>query len=170
MTHVRRGTPASLSRLPGTPGGRHPHAVGAESSAGPAGASMLVTLTAADLRALVVDAVADVLAELAPADAPALLDRRGLARALGCSPDQVDRLRREGCPELRLGDVPRFELPAVLAWLRSRGEHELPEPMRCDAADAEKGPGAGTSSKVPAHGFQDGESGRAIPSTCEGSR
>lgn len=169
MTRVRGTSNQTLSR-PGTPGGRHPHPAGVESSAGPAGASMLVTLTAADLRALVVDAVADVLAELAPGDAPALLDRRGLARALGCSPDQVDRLRREGCPELRLGDVPRFELPAVLAWLRSRGEQELPEPMRCDATDAEKGSGVRESPKVPAQGFQDGESGRAIPSTCEGAR
>lgn len=32
-----------------------------------------------------------------------------------------DRPRREGLPEVRGGGQPRFELAAVLAWLRSRG-------------------------------------------------
>jgi hypothetical protein len=32
----------------------------------------------------------------------------------------VDRLRAEGMPELRVGDAPRFELAAVLAWLKER--------------------------------------------------
>lgn len=52
--------------------------------------------------------------------APALLDRRGLAHALAVGVDTIDRLRREGCPELTVGDAPRFELEAVLAWLRGR--------------------------------------------------
>lgn len=52
--------------------------------------------------------------------APALLDRRGLADALGCGCDTIDRLRREGCPELTVGDAPRFELGKVLEWLRTR--------------------------------------------------
>jgi hypothetical protein len=49
-----------------------------------------------------------------------LLDRRGLARALGCCVDVIDRLRREGAPELTLGDSPRFQLAEVLTWLRER--------------------------------------------------
>lgn len=56
-----------------------------------------------------------------PEPGPILLDRRGIAEALGVCVDVVDRLRREGCPELTVGDVPRFELDRVLAWLRARG-------------------------------------------------
>lgn len=60
-------------------------------------------------------------AESAPGPhAPALLDRGGLAKALGVSLASLDRLRADGLPELRLGDAPRFELAAVLAWLRAR--------------------------------------------------
>jgi hypothetical protein len=49
-----------------------------------------------------------------------VLDRRGLADALGCGVDTVDRLRAEGLPELRVGDSPRFEIEAALEWLRRR--------------------------------------------------
>lgn len=52
---------------------------------------------------------------------PKLLDRAGLARAVGKSVASVDRLVREGLPFLAVGDVRRFELDAVLAWLRARG-------------------------------------------------
>jgi len=51
---------------------------------------------------------------------PALLDRAGLARELNVSLSKVDRLRREGMPELMLGDSPRFEPEAVISWLRDR--------------------------------------------------
>jgi hypothetical protein len=53
--------------------------------------------------------------------APALLDRRGIAMALNCGLDTIDKLRAEGMPSLRVGDAPRFELEAVLRWLRERG-------------------------------------------------
>lgn len=49
-----------------------------------------------------------------------MLDRRGLAHALAVGVDTVDRLRRDGCPELTVGDSPRFELEQVIAWLRGR--------------------------------------------------
>lgn len=62
----------------------------------------------------------EALAPLLAPRATALLDRQGLARELGIGVDTVDRLRREGCPSLRVGDVPRFELATVLEWLRSR--------------------------------------------------
>jgi len=68
------------------------------------------------------DLLARVRAALAPEHPPALLDRAGLARELATSPGTVDRLRREGLPEVRVGDQPRFELAAVLAWLRRRTE------------------------------------------------
>jgi hypothetical protein len=84
-------------------------------------AVQLVTVTAEELATLVRNAVADALAEHEPtSDRPALLDRVALARALGVSASTVDRLRSEGCPSIRIGDVPRFELDAVLAWLRER--------------------------------------------------
>jgi hypothetical protein len=52
---------------------------------------------------------------------PVLLDRSGLAVALNLSTKSLDKLRDEpGFPELRLLDSPRFELPAVLDWLRTR--------------------------------------------------
>jgi hypothetical protein len=71
-----------------------------------------------------VDRVAERVVELtatsAPAARPVLLDRRGLAAALGVGVDTVDRLRREGAPELTIGDAPRFELDRVLEWVRGR--------------------------------------------------
>jgi hypothetical protein len=64
-----------------------------------------------------------------PSDAvgrPALLDRQGLARELGVSLASLDRLRAEpGFPELRLGDVPRFELVQVVAWVHGRQQKGL---------------------------------------------
>jgi hypothetical protein len=71
---------------------------------------------------VVADALADRLAERHAARAvdqrPALLGRSELANHLGVCRDTVDRLRREGCPELMVGDSPRYELDRVLEWLR----------------------------------------------------
>jgi excisionase family DNA binding protein len=59
------------------------------------------------------------------ASAPArLLDRADLAEMLGCSLPTLDKLRSGGMPELRVGDAPRFEREAVLAWLRERSRHQ----------------------------------------------
>jgi hypothetical protein len=76
------------------------------------------TISVDELRAIVRDEVATV--HVREREAPRLLDRRGLAVALGCCVDTVDRLRREGCPEVVIGDAPRFELDRVLSWLRAR--------------------------------------------------
>jgi hypothetical protein len=82
----------------------------------------LAVLTAEQLRELIATALREAMIEQRPAEVPrGLLDRRGLAAALGVGVDTVDRLRREGCPELTVGDAPRFELAAVLEWIRSRG-------------------------------------------------
>ena len=52
-----------------------------------------------------------------PATTP-LVDKRGLAHALGISPATVDRLCRDGrIPFLRVGDVRRFDLDQVRAAL-----------------------------------------------------
>lgn len=73
------------------------------------------------LRQIIVDAVQEALADLAPAQPEGLLDRAELARRLGLSTRALDRLRREGMPTLMVGDVPRWRWPAVVAWLEGRG-------------------------------------------------
>lgn len=71
----------------------------------------------------VVDAVIEAFAPaLEQRGAPRLLDRRGLAEALSIGVDTVDRLRREGCPEITVGDAPRFDFSEVVGWLRARGK------------------------------------------------
>jgi hypothetical protein len=85
---------------------------------------MVVQLHASDLRALVAAAVAEALAARAPArPAPPtpLLSRRELAEALRVSSAQIDRLARAGCPVVRIGATPRYDLAAVRAWLATRG-------------------------------------------------
>ncbi len=79
----------------------------------------VVVMAPAELAELVRAAVADALDErdVAPL---ALVDQQGLARALGVSTPTVRRLVREGLPELRVGDAPRYEIEACLGWLRGR--------------------------------------------------
>jgi hypothetical protein len=82
--------------------------------------SAVVMLPADDLKRLVQDAVTDALAADRP---PAVLTKAELAGALRCSARHVDHLRAEGLPCVMLGqESPRFELAAVLEWLRSRGQ------------------------------------------------
>lgn len=84
-------------------------------------ADALVVLRADELRELVTNAVSDALERLdAPREAPALIDKATLARALDCSTRTVDRLIADGLPLVRLGEAPRFRLDAVLAWLDAR--------------------------------------------------
>jgi len=52
--------------------------------------------------------------------APALLTRKALAAKLDCSVRHVANLQRAGIPCVYLGDSPRFELGAVLEWLKGR--------------------------------------------------
>jgi len=59
--------------------------------------------------------------ELSPQERPpTLLDRKQLARELNVSASTVDNLRHKGMPCLKVVDSPRFELEAVLDWLRNR--------------------------------------------------
>lgn len=130
----RRGPGRSEShRLPahGAPGlrGRRRDLLEATSGSGgtgvgPAAASgALLGAFADELAERIACAVAERLATLVERPpSPALLDRRGLAEALAVGVDTVDKLRREGLPELRVGDAPRFRLEAVLAWLGQRSE------------------------------------------------
>lgn len=95
-----------------------------ERAGAPSGAGAeirVVTITADELAGIVRAAVAAAIAEHEPAAAPKLLDREGCAQMLGVSLGTVDRLRREGLPELRVGDAPRYEASVVLEWLKERG-------------------------------------------------
>jgi phage terminase Nu1 subunit (DNA packaging protein) len=98
--------------------------------------------------------------------APTLLDRQGLGQALGCSLATVDRLRREvGFPELRVGDGARFELDAVLAWLRNR------EPS-ADTAEGSAAPNPEKHVRMPSNtnGFSHGNSAMAADRTAASKR
>lgn len=81
-------------------------------------APQLIVATPDQLAELIRDAVAEALAEQSQDVAAALLDRNGIARALGVSPSTVDKLRREALPYIMLGDSPRFEPAACIEWLR----------------------------------------------------
>jgi hypothetical protein len=84
------------------------------------GASAIVMLTPEELSDIVKRAVSEAFATANDAHPAALLDRNGLATALGCSASLVDKLRKEGMPSVKLGGTPRFELEACLTWLRER--------------------------------------------------
>jgi phage terminase Nu1 subunit (DNA packaging protein) len=47
-----------------------------------------------------------------------LVDRNTLAQQLGCSLSHIDHMRKRGMPELKVGEVVRFEPQAVLDWIR----------------------------------------------------
>lgn len=90
--------------------------------AGAAAPAAALEALAAELAQSIAERLAGILAELVttPPEPERPLDRRGLARYLGCSVDTVDRLRREGLPRLRVGDSERYEREVVLEWLRDR--------------------------------------------------
>ena len=84
--------------------------------------SPLVLLTPEQLRKLMVEAVADALAELAPGSAPPseVMTRAEAAAFLRCSLATLDRLcREEALPFHRLGDCRRFNRGELLEWLTS---------------------------------------------------
>jgi hypothetical protein len=88
---------------------------------------MVVQLTVAELEAIIDRRHAAFVEELtAPATAPALVDRAGLARALSCSVKTVDRLRAEAnFPEQHLYELPRFDVADVVAWIKARNRQGL---------------------------------------------
>lgn len=74
------------------------------------------------LGEVVRDAVIAALVEQHEAEAlrPVLLTRDQLAQSLGCSPATVSRLVNDGCPRVLVCETARYELAAVLEWLRGR--------------------------------------------------
>jgi DNA-binding XRE family transcriptional regulator len=78
---------------------------------------LVVTLTVDDLRELVADVIAASIADASRE--PALLTQEQLAHKLGVSVGTVRTLRGRGLPTITVGESPRFELAAVLEWLRN---------------------------------------------------
>jgi hypothetical protein len=83
-------------------------------------AHALVVVAPEALAELVTTAVATALEGAASSGPAPLLDRVGIGRALDVSVATVDRLVRQGMPCLLVAEARRFELPAVLQWLRAR--------------------------------------------------
>jgi hypothetical protein len=77
----------------------------------------VIVATTEQLAELVRGAIDTALAEHSQGNAPALLDRNGVARALGVSTSMVDRLRKAGLPCIWLGDSPRFLVDECVSWL-----------------------------------------------------
>lgn len=85
-----------------------------------ASAPAVIVVTREELAELIRGAVGDALADQREDAAPTLLlDRAGIARALGVATSTVDRLRREGLPSVMIGDSPRFIAQSCLEWLRA---------------------------------------------------
>lgn len=82
------------------------------------GSTMVVQLSAADLKALLREELEGALAEREAR--PALIDQNALARELGVSSRTIYTLRERGLPTVMVGDSPRFELAVVLEWLREQ--------------------------------------------------
>lgn len=86
-----------------------------------------------------IDRIADRVASRLTAPRPAqtrsgLLDRRGIAAALGCSVSTLDRAAKEpGFPVHLVGARRRFELSEVRAWFARRGS----SPTKPTSGDAE---------------------------------
>ena len=83
----------------------------------PAAEPDLVVVRTVDLQRLITEAVEQALG--AREAEPVLLDRERLARALSVSLPTVDRLRAAGMPTVWVVQAPRFELAAVLEWIRT---------------------------------------------------
>jgi hypothetical protein len=74
------------------------------------------------LEAVLPAAVAKALEQRTPNGPGHLLDQAGLAYVLNVSQKTVTRLEAEGMPFVKLVEARRYELDAVLSWLRARTE------------------------------------------------
>lgn len=87
----------------------------------------VIVTTPEQLAALVRDAVSEALADARKDASPVLLDRNGIAKALGIGLSSVDRFRREGMPCVFVGESPRFLVEECLAWLRECRREQVAE-------------------------------------------
>jgi hypothetical protein len=77
------------------------------------------TLTRAQLEELIAKAVCQAMDR--GIGGPVLVDKQGLARAIGCSATHIDQMRRAGLPTVQVGQRVRFEPAKVVEWLREHG-------------------------------------------------
>jgi hypothetical protein len=84
--------------------------------------TMLVQLTVRQLAGIVEGAVLDALDkfETGKAPAPALLSGAEMAIRLGISRTKMHRLREEGCPAVKVGDVFKYLPGRVMSYLEER--------------------------------------------------
>jgi hypothetical protein len=78
------------------------------------------TLTKAQLAEMIENAVATAMRAAANDVTPELLDRNGIAKVIGCSAAQIDKLRKCGMPCERVGQTPRFRAKDCLAWIHDQ--------------------------------------------------
>ena len=92
---------------------------------------VIVSLSVDELRALVRDAVREILDERVPEKhASPLVDRHELARLLGVSAATVSRMTAEGMPHVFAGASPRYSTDDVRIWLSERGRKGTKTPVR----------------------------------------
>ena len=77
----------------------------------------LIDLTVSDLRAVLLDAIRDVLEQQPSGDTGELLTTEELAKLMKMSPDTPRKWRRQGCPHVAVGEKKlRWRLSDVLSW------------------------------------------------------
>ena len=77
----------------------------------------LFDMTVSDLRALLLDAVRDVLEQQSTGETGELLTTEELAKLIKVSPDTARKWRRQGCPHVAVGErKSRWRLEEVLRW------------------------------------------------------
>jgi Helix-turn-helix domain len=77
----------------------------------------LVDMTVSDLRALLLDAVRDVMEQQPTGKTGELLTTEELAKLIKVSPDTARKWRRLGCPHVAVGERKfRWRLEEVLRW------------------------------------------------------
>lgn len=74
---------------------------------------------AATLREELPTALSEALAAM-PSAGPGLVTREACARALSISVRSLDTLRAQGLPTVWVLESPRFDVAAVITWLRGR--------------------------------------------------
>jgi hypothetical protein len=78
------------------------------------------------LRPMVREVVTDLLTEFMSAEPvkPELLTRQQIAQAIQVTTKTVARMVKDGMPEQRVGDSPRYRLTDVLAWIEQRSREQ----------------------------------------------
>jgi excisionase family DNA binding protein len=83
-------------------------------------ADLLVTMTRAELRSVIAEAIAEALATKSTHGE--WLDSKSAAKLIGCAPRSVQKFaRRSGLPSHRIGEkLLRYRRSEVLAWMEGR--------------------------------------------------